>query len=489
MNIDKLRNFSDWYNEVIKEAELCDLRYNIKGFIVIMPWAMKTIDKIYELYEKELERTGHYPAFFPSLIPEKAFAAEAEHVEGFTPEVMWVTEAGDKKLEERYALKPTGETSIYPMYALWVNGLADLPIKIYQRNWVWRYETKATKPFIRGREFLWIEEHDVFAGEEEAKAQIVEDVEMAKSVIWNGLGVPFIFFKRPQWDKFAGADDTFAADTLMPDGKVLQIATTHLLGQHFSKAFGIKYMNEKNEAVHAWQTTYGPGINRIYAATVCVHGDDRGLSLPFDGAPIQVVIVPIVRKGSEEKVIVAAREIEKKLMKFARVQLDLRPQTPGFKFNYWEQKGVPLRIEIGERDLANESVVLVSRESGEKKSVKIDVIDEAVEEAGKTLTERLKSKSSAFFMSRLDSAKTAEEMAKKIDEGKMVKVPFCSDRKDGEGCAKSLKEKYACDVRGTVCSFFDSDKFELASSDVPHDGKCVNCGKHAKVSMYVARQY
>ncbi|VVB98209.1 Proline--tRNA ligase [uncultured archaeon] len=400
-----------------------------------------------------------------------------------------MTEAGDKKLEERYALKPTGETSIYPMYALWVNGLSDLPVKIYQKNWVWRHETKATKPFIRGREFLWIEAHDVFATAEEMRGQIVEDVQMGKNVMWKKLGIPFIFFRRPQWDKFAGADDTFAADTIMPDGKVLQIATTHLLGRHFSKAFGIKYMNEKNEETLAWQTTYGPGISRIYAATVCVHGDDKGMVLPYEVAPVQVVIVPILRKDSEEKVLAAARELGERIRKIARVQLDARSQSPGFKFNHWEQRGVPLRIEIGERDMAAGTVVLASRDNRGKRNVPIADIEKAVAEEGAAITGRLMEKSSALFKKSLDSATDADAAAKKIEEGRVVKVPFCSDQMDGEKCAKELKEKYSCDVRGTVFSFFDSEKCEFESSDKPHNEKCINCGKPAKVHVYVARQY
>ncbi len=489
MNIDKYGNFSDWYNEIIKVAELCDLRYNIKGFIVIMPWAMKSIDQIYKFYDAEMERTSHLPAFFPSLIHEKSFGAEKEHVAGFVPEVLWVTEAGDKKLEERYALKPTGEAGIYPMYALWVNGLSDLPIKIYQKGWVWRHETKATKPFIRGREFLWIEAHDVFATPSEASAQVAEDAGMAKTVIWGKLGVPFIMFRRPQWDKFAGADNTFAADTLMPDGKVLQVASTHLLGQHFSKAYGIKYTDAKNEPQFAWQTCYGPGVNRIYAAMVAVHGDNRGMVVPYDAAPIQVAIIPILRKGNEGKVLAEAGKIETALSGIARVKLDTRDQSPGFKFNDWEQRGVPLRIEIGERDIANGSAVLAVRDTGKKENVKIADLNSAITKAGAELGARLASSASERFLKNLDTAKSADEMARKIDEGKMVKVPFCTDAKEGEACAKALKEKHSCDIRGTVFTFFNSEKCEFESSDKPHGEKCVSCGKPANAHVYVARQY
>ncbi|MEW6528625.1 MAG: proline--tRNA ligase [Candidatus Micrarchaeota archaeon] len=489
MNIDKDNNFSDWYNTILKEAELCDLRYNIKGFIVVMPWAMKSIDIIYKNYDEELEKTGHSSAFFPALVHEKSFGAEKEHVKGFIPEVFWITEVGDKKLEERYALKPTGEACIYPMYALWVNGISDLPIKIYQKGCVWRHETKATKPFIRGREFLWIETHNVFANNENAKNQIVEDAILTKKIVWERLGIPYIIFKRPQWDKFPGASDTFAVDTLMPDGKVLQVASTHLLGQHFSTAYNIKYINEKNESEYAWQTCYGPGISRIYVTMLSLHGDNSGLVLPVEIAPVQIVIIPIIKKGNEEKVIAFAKEIQKKISKNFRAHLDLRDQTPGSKFNYWEMKGVPIRIEIGERDIAEDSVVIVTRDNKKKESVKIADMENAIFDAARSLNKRLSAKSSERFIKSLDSAENCEEMIKKIGQGKIVKVAFCTDQIEGEKCANELKEKYSCDARGTMFSFFNSDKCEFESSDVPNDKKCVNCGKPANIFMYFARQY
>lgn len=488
MKIVKCKNFSEWYNEIIKTAELCDLRYNIKGFIVIMPWAMRTIDKIYELYEKELEYTAHYPAFFPSLIPEKMLKTESEHVTGFIPEVFWVTEAGEKKLEERYALKPTGETSIYPIYALWINGISDLPLKIYQRNWVWRYDTKATKPFIRGREFLWIEAHDVFASENEAKKQVIEDTIMAKNIIWEKLGIPFIFFKRPQWDKFPGAEDTFAADTFLPDLKVLQIVSTHLLAQRFSKVFNIRYLNEENKKIYAWQTTYGPGINRIYASLIAVHGDEKGLVLPFEVAPIQIVIVPIIKKEQEDEIKNAIKSLADRLKKIARVEVDLRACTPGFKFNYWEQKGVPLRIEFGVRELADQTLVLVRRDNGKKKIVHINEIENEIEKESAEILVSLKKNSAEFFAKNLDSANTREEMSKKITDGKLVKVAFCTDEQEGKECGVILKEKYACDVRGSVFSFYDSNQYEFECHP-PQNEKCIQCGKPANVYVYVARQY
>jgi prolyl-tRNA synthetase len=485
-NVAKSEDFSEWFNSVIKDAKLCDLRYNIKGFIVIMPWAMKSIERIYSLYCAELEKYSHEPAFFPSLVHEKSFSAEKEHVEGFIPEVFWVTEVGTAKLEERYALKPTGEACIYPMYSLWINGIADLPLKIYQRGWVWRHETKATKPFIRGREFLWIEAHNVFADKAAMEKQMPEDFAIAKSVIWERLGVPFIFLRRPQWDKFAGAVDTFAMDTLMPDGKVLQIGSTHLLGTNFSKAYNITYTDSTNKPSSAWQTCYGPGINRIYAAMFSVHGDDKGLVLPIDVAPTQVVIVPIIKKGSEKEVNGAAEDLRTALSAKFRVQADLSDQTPGFKYNKWEQLGVPIRVEIGMRDIASGSAVIVARDTGAKRSVPLDKIAHEIEHEGKEMQKRMMEKSSAFLTCSLELAHNFDEAVKMVSAGKMVAMPFCSEGMDGAECAKKLKEGSSCDARGVAvnhagCKLPDTHSLE--------GKKCIVCGKKANVTMWLSRQY
>ena len=253
ITVKKEENFSEWFTQVITKADLVDQRYNVQGFIVHKPWAMRMIKAIYRIFEEELEKTGHEPVLFPLVIPEENFEKEKEHVKGFKPEVFWVTEAGDEKLERRLALRPTSETAFYQMYALWVTSWRDLPLKLYQSVTVYRYE-RHTRPFIRGREFLWIEAHDVFATHEEALKQIREDMENTRKVVWERLGIPFLFLRRPPWDKFAGAEDTYAADTIMPDGRVLQISSTHDLGQRFAKALGIVFTDKDGTKKHAWQT-------------------------------------------------------------------------------------------------------------------------------------------------------------------------------------------------------------------------------------------
>ena len=480
MDIDKEKDFSEWYNTITKDAGLCDLRYHVKGFVVFMPWAVMSFKRMYAMYEEELEKRGHVPALFPALIPEDYFLKESEHVEGFVPEGFWVTETGNSKLETRLAMRPTSETAMYSMYSLWIHGLKDLPLKIYQSCQVWRHETKATKPFIRSREFHWIEAHDCFATREEAEAQVREDMEMAERIIHQQFGVPFCFFKRPQWDKFAGAVDTFAADTLMPDGRALQLPSTHMLGQNFSKAFGIKYTDESGKDEFVWQTCYGPAISRIYAAVIAMHGDNKGLVIPFDLAPIQIVIVPIYKGESQEAVRAECKKLENLLKKDFRARFDDSNNTPGFKYNEWEMKGVPVRLEVGPRDIENESVMLVRRDTREKKNVKVKGLPEEIRETGSSILQILVSRADLWFSERMGRANTLDELKKTIEKGNgFVRVPFCSDESGSKPCADIVKEACSANMRGSL----------YGSDDKPEGERCIACGKEAGIYLYAARQY
>ncbi|RME80067.1 MAG: proline--tRNA ligase [Methanobacteriota archaeon] len=471
-------NFSDWYNNIMKEAELVDLRYGVKGFIVIRPWAMFILKKMYQIYEEELHNVGHMPVHFPAVIPESYLKKEEEHVAGFEGEVFWISKAGFNELEERLALRPTSETAMYPMYALWTQGKKDLPIKLYQSGTVWRYETKATKPLMRGREFLWIEAHCAFATKEGAENQVMEDVETTNKVISSSFGIPFLFFRRPDWDKFAGADYTCAADTLMPDGRVLQIATTHLLGQNFSKPFEVKFMDDDGEEKYVWQTSYGPGMNRILAALISIFGDEKGLVIPWHLSPVQAVIVPIFKEESKESIMAYSREVEKLLKnKGIRVMLDKSDETPGFKFNKWEQKGVPIRIEIGKREEENRSVTVVERYDRSKRTLPLDTIGE-IEKVANEMFEKMKEDAKKRLEESIVEANTLEDMENAVKEGKIARVPFCSLSLEGKECYEKIKEKVKAEVRGRLLS-----KKEEAR------GNCIVCGKEAGEVAYVARQY
>ncbi len=476
MKLDK-SDFSNWYNTITKEAKLCDLRYGVKGFVVFMPWAVMTMNRMFSMYEAELERNSHVPALFPAVIPEHYFTKESDHVEGFVPECFWVTEAGNNKLEERLAMRPTSETAMYTMYSLWIKGKSDLPLKLYQRAQVWRYETKATKPFIRSREFYWLEAHNCFATEEQAMNQVRQDMVMADNIIHNEYCIPFFFFKRPQWDKFPGAVNTFAADTLLPDGKALQLPSTHMLGQNFSKAFDVKFMDDDEKEKFVWQTCYGPAISRIYAALIATHGDDRGLVLPFRLAPVQIVIVPIFKDDTKEKVLDYSKGILEKLNMYS-VRLDDSNKSPGFKFNEWEMLGVPLRIEIGMRDIENGSLTVVRRDTLEKMHVKPDELATVIEDLSESIRKNLKQKADQWFAEINDSAVSMDELNKKLEKGGFIRIPFCSEENDGKSCAEAVKENCQANIRGS-----------LFGSEIKPKEKCIACAKDANIYLYAARQY
>jgi prolyl-tRNA synthetase len=478
ITVKKSDDFSEWYTQVIQKAELADIRYNVKGFLVHRPWSVRTMKIMYNLLEKELEKTGHEPVWFPSVIPESFLKKEKEHAQAFSAEVFWITEGGSegKKLEERLALRPTSETAMYSMFSLWIRSWRDLPLKTYQSCQVWRYEGKATRPFIRGREFYWIEAHDVFKTKEEAEKQVEEDMKTTENIVHKQYGIPFLFFKRPQHDKFSGAVDTFAADTIMPDGKVVQLPSTHFLGQNFSKPFNIKFVDKDKKEKYGWQTTYGPAIWRILGALVAIHGDDKGLILPPVIAPYQAVIVPIFYEKDKKVVMKKVNEIFEKLKDFTVFIDDREEYTPGWKFNEWELKGVPIRIEIGPKDVAKKQVVLVRRDNQKKIDVKEKDLIKSIKEILKEIQESITKKADNFFKDNLSEAKSFEELKSILEKkGGLVRTNWCGKIE----CADQIKEKTnGGTIRGTL--FGKEEKVF---------GKCVWCKNEAKEVVYIAKAY
>ncbi|MCL5011644.1 MAG: proline--tRNA ligase [Candidatus Marsarchaeota archaeon] len=480
MNISKNDNFSEWFTEIIKEAELADLRYNVKGFVVNMPWAVMIMKKMYALYEEELEKNNHLPAWFPAVIPKENFEIEKEHVEGFKAEVFWITRGGDKELEEPLALRPTSETAMYKMFSLWIQGKSDLPLKIYQSTQVWRHETKSTRPFLRGREFHWIESHCAFSSKKDAEDQVLQDMQMTENIMHQEFCIPFIFFQRPEWDKFPGAIHTYAADSLMPDGRILQQPSTHLLGQNFAKAFNITFLDENGKNDFAWQTCYGPAIWRMFASLISVSGDDRGLILPFKLAPYQIMIIPIHSKD-DKKIEKKAEEVKKTLENAGfRARIDASNKSPGFKFNFWEMKGVPLRIELGDKELESKELTVAKRFDGKKIKIKEEQIVEKIKDIAVEIQRFLLKRADDFFLDNTSKAYSLEELEKTIKEkGGFVMIPFCSVEIDGKECNEKLKERLHVDVRG--------ERFDVKEN--PENKKCVVCGKEAKHYVYVGKQY
>ncbi|NHJ12222.1 MAG: proline--tRNA ligase [Candidatus Thorarchaeota archaeon] len=479
-NIDKEREFPDWFGEIVKVAELADIRYGVKGFTPFLPWSYMTMDIMFGLLEDALKKKKHQPMLFPTVIPEKNLTKEADHVEGFTPQVFWIKDIGSgEELEERLALRPTSETAIYPMYSLWIRSWRDLPLKRYQRCSVFRSEIKSTRPFLRGREFLWIESHNVFATHEETLAQVVEDIETTKEVVTEHYGLPVIIFRRTQWDKFPGGLNTYAADTLMPDGKVIQLPSTHDLGDNFARAFDITFLDENNESVYAWQTCYGPAVSRIFGALISVHGDNKGLRLPYKLSPYQVVIVPIVRGKNEGEVLKYCKKVESVLTKAAiRVFLDDSDNTPGWKYNFWEMKGVPIRIEAGPRDIKEEKVVLFRRDAMKRETCMLKDLKKRVQALGKEIDKTLRTLAESKFVGLIVDASSLEEIEDALNKGKIARIPFCTTEMDGLQCAEEIKDRTGGEMRGTRMDIQESAQ-----------GVCPVCGKVAQDVAYIARSY
>ncbi len=477
----KEQNFSEWYSEVIQKAELADLRYNVKGFLVHRWWSVDIMKRMYEAYRKELDRTGHKETWYPALIPESNLKKESEHAKGFRAEVFWVERAGSskKKLEEPLVMRPTSETAMYTMYSKWIRSWRDLPFKRYQGCNVWRYESQ-TRPFLRGREFHWLEAHNVFATKKEAEAQVNQDMQITETVMHKQFGIPFIFFRRPRWDTFPGAEWTYAADTVGLDGKSLQQPSTHMLGQNFSRAFDIKFIDKNEKEAYGWQTCYGPCIWRMIASIISLHGDNKGLVLPFNLAPYQIVIIPILQKGKTAQIKKACKDLTKKLEKENyRVYFDDREEmSPGSKFYEWEIRGVPLRVELGPRDLANKQVMCVARHNSKKTAVKLSEVVKFVKKLEPTVLNFLTKQADELLKENTRSAKTFSDLKKELKKGGFVRVNWCSVREDGESCAERVEKDFSAKVRGLRV-----DRKEKPT------GKCIVCGQKADEVVYIARQY
>jgi prolyl-tRNA synthetase len=367
----KSEDFSRWYIEVIKKAELADYA-PMKGMMVIRPYGYAVWEHIQRLLDKRIKESGHRNAYFPLFIPETFLQKETEHLEGFSPEVAWVTQGGTEELEERLAVRPTSEAIIGNMYSKWIKSWRDLPVLINQWANIVRWE-KVTRPFLRTTEFLWQEGHTAHESFEEAQDETLMILNMYKEFVEDDLAIPVVYGKKSEGEKFAGALETYAIEALMSDGKALQMGTSHNLGQHFSKVFNIRFEDRDQKLQYVWQTSWGVST-RLVGAVIMAHGDDSGLRFPPSVAPIQIVIIPISLGNWRTEVLPTAEKLEKELkQKGWRVELDSREEfTPGWKFSEYEMRGVPLRIEIGPRDIQKNQVVIVRRDTMKKESLNLD---------------------------------------------------------------------------------------------------------------------
>ncbi|MGB1697622.1 MAG: proline--tRNA ligase, partial [Thermoplasmatota archaeon] len=425
--VTKSEDFMEWYNEVVELAELTDKRYPIKGMNIWRPFGQKIMSRIDNFTRAEMERTGHDEVNFPLMIPEKLFMKEADQIKGFGGEVFWVDRAGNNELPdgERWVVRPTSECAMYEIFPLWIRSHADLPLQTYQVCNVFRYETKQTRAFMRVREIHFFEDHSVFATEEEAREHVKLDMDIVGNVFDN-LALPTIRTRRPEWDKFPGAVESNAADIIMPSGRVLQCATVHYYGTNFAKAYDMTYEDETGAHVHCHQTTYGMS-ERLVGAVVGCHGDDNGLMLPSTIAPVQIAIVPILKKGSEEAVVNYCKEVQSRLRAAGfRVELDARDRSPGDKYYHWELRGVPIRLEVGPRDMENEAVFAARRDipgRDGKSPIQLSELETGVRALLDAVDAGLRERQQAFLNERVRRVATLDE-AKAIEASESLDVVY-----------------------------------------------------------------
>lgn len=462
-------DFAKWYTDVVKKAELCEYT-SVKGCMVIRPYGYAIWENIQRLMDGMFKATGHENVCMPMFIPESLLDKEKDHVEGFAPEVAWVTHGGNEKLDERLCVRPTSETLFCEHYANIVHSYRDLP-KLYNQ-WVSvvRWE-KTTRPFLRTREFLWQEGHTIHATAEEAQEETIRMLNVYAEFCEKYLAMPVVKGVKTAKERFAGAEDTYTIEALMHDGKALQSGTSHYFGDGFAKAFDIQFTGKDNKLHHPFQTSWGT-TTRLIGAIIMTHGDDNGLVLPPAVAPIQLVIVPIA--SHKEGVLDKANELRDKLSKVCRVKLDDSDNSAGWKFAEYEMKGVPLRLEIGPKDIENNRCVVVRRDSNEKIFVSLDELEQRVPELLQEVHDGLYQKALDRRAAMTFTAKDYAEL-KDIADNKpgFIKAMWCGERE----CEDKLKDELGITSR---CIPFEQEQL----SDT-----CVCCGKPAKHMLYWGKAY
>jgi prolyl-tRNA synthetase len=471
--VKKEEDMSKWYTEVIQKADLIDYT-DVSGCIVFKPYVYSMWESIQREVDKRFKEIGIKNAYFPLFIPEKHLIKEVKHIEGFAPEVAWVTQAGDTNLPERVAVRPTSETIMYPSYSKWIKSWRDLPLRLNQWNNVVRWEFKHPVALLRTREFLWNEGHTVFATKEEAEAEKDQVINIYLDVLKNTMAIYGSSGLKSEKEKFAGAEYTCSIESFLPTGKAIQGPDFHHDGQNFAKAYDIKFKDKDDKEQYVWQNTFAI-TTRMLGVMVLMHGDNKGLILPPPIAPIQIVIVPILKKGSEDQVLNKAKEIND-LLKNYRVELDDREEySPGWKFNEWEMKGVPIRIELGPKDIENNQVVFVRRDTLEKSPIKLNDLIGTIDKIMVDIQNNLYSNSEKNFNESIVEVNDMDALQSVIDAKKMALVPFCNCPE----CEDWIKEK----TGGATTRNIPYGK------EVPQGKKCVQCDKEATCMIYVAKAY
>lgn len=469
----KSEDFSRWYVDVVRKAELADYS-PVKGCMVIRPYGYALWENTRDALDRRLKETGHQNAYFPLFFPESFLKKEAEHVEGFAPQVAWITQGGDEKLEERLAVRPTSEAIICTLYSKWIRSWRDLPLLINQWANIVRWE-KVTRLFLRTTEFLWQEGHTVHRTEEEAEEETLKILDIYEDLIENELAIPVIKGIKSESEKFAGALRTYCIEAIMSDGKALQAGTSHNLGQHFARAFDIKFEDQDQQIKYAWQTSWGVST-RLIGALIMSHGDDSGLIIPPKVAPIQVIIIPIPAKGWKAKVLPQAKQILNDL-KSAGIHAkfdDREAYTPGWKFSDWEMRGVPIRLEIGLKDVAKNQVLMVRRDTKEKSPLSIQELTPKIPTLLENIQKTLFQRALQFREENTHQVESFEEFKDIIkNKGGFLVSYWCGNA----GCETKIKEETTATIR---CIPFDQSHKE---------GKCIFCGKSSKTKAYFAKAY
>ncbi len=463
-------NFTQWYTDVVLKTQLVDYG-PVKGTMVIRPYGYAIWENIQRELDARFKATGHQNAYFPMLIPMSLLNKEAEHVEGFAPEVAVVNVAGGETLAEPVVIRPTSETIICNMYSKWVNSYRDLPLKLNQWANVVRWE-KTTRPFLRTSEFLWQEGHTIHATREESLKETLDMLYLYRDFAREVLAMPTFIGQKSEKEKFAGAEATFGMEAMMLDGKSLQAGTTHHFGQKFSRAYDIQFLDRDGTHKYVWQSSWGVST-RLIGGLIMAHGDSRGLVLPPKVAPVQIVVIPVAahKEGVAEK---AAQVAEQLRAKGLRVELDVRDQSPGWKFNEWEMKGVPLRIEIGPRDIENGVATCSRRDTLEKFTLPLDRLADEAASLLEEIQTAMYNKSLAFRDAHVKYAHDMRELGEILDSKCFAKVVWDKD----PACEAAFKEKYQATVR-------------VMLDETPFQDTCTCCGKKSDnlVVAIVARAY
>lgn len=474
ITVKKSLDFSDWYTQCVLKSGIADYSPS-KGFIILRPYGYAIWEIIREILDEELKKTGHKNGFLPVLIPESLLTKEKDHFDGFLPEVFWVTKSGDCDLGEKLAVRPTSETLAYSMFSKWISSYRDLPLKLNFWNSALRAEIKSTKPLIRNSEFLWQEGHTAHTDENEANKEVRTILDIYKMLIEEYLAIPTLSGFKTDKEKFVGAKYTTCLESAMADGKALQMATSHHLGQNFSKPFEIKFLDKDTAEQYVWQTSWGISW-RVIGAIIMVHGDDKGLILPPKISPTQVIIVPIYKDESKTVVKQKAYELEQKLKDSQiRVQTDDRDEfTSGWKFNDWEMKGVPLRVNIGLRDIQENQVELIRRDTKERFYVKEKELVKQTLSILEKIQSNMFDRAKNLLQENIRSATTLEELLSVLDAtGGFVACSWCGKRK----CEDLVKEKTTADIR--IVPF--NPKNNISS--------CIGCGNQETIEVYFGRAY